>query len=117
VYSVLAVEELVAGLQELQQPVCQVRSKAKNRQEYLQRPDWGRQLDDASRAQLTEQAPGECEIAIILADGLSATAINEHALPLLRLLLPQLQQVGFRLAPITLAEQARVALGDEVGSC
>jgi ethanolamine ammonia-lyase small subunit len=54
-------------------------------------------------------------LVVILADGLSATAINEHALPLLRLLLPQLREAGFGLGPLVLAEQARVALGDEIG--
>jgi ethanolamine ammonia-lyase small subunit len=116
VYSALATDELLAGLQALQGEVYQVASQAKNRQEYLQRPDWGRHLADSSRAFLTEQAPAEAyDIALVLADGLSATAINSHALLLLHLLLPQLQQAGFRLAPVTLAEQARVALGDEVG--
>ncbi|WP_426061818.1 ethanolamine ammonia-lyase subunit EutC [Hymenobacter sp. B1770] len=96
-------------------PVCATYGRAQNRQEYLQRPDWGRQLDEASRAHLANQVWTACDIVIILADGLSATAINEHALPLLRLLLPQLQEAGFRLGPIVLAEQARVALGDAIG--
>jgi ethanolamine ammonia-lyase small subunit len=105
VYSALATANLLAGLQELQGEVYQVASQAKNRQEYLQRPDWGRRLAESSRAFLTEQAPAQAyDIALVLADGLSATAINEHALPLLHLLLPQLRQAGFRLA-----------LGDEVG--
>ena len=84
VYSTLATEPLLADLAALQLPVCQVRSKAQTREEYLQRPDRGRQLDSASQSLLTEYASGECDIAIILADGLSATAINDHALPLLR---------------------------------
>ncbi|GGF24732.1 ethanolamine ammonia-lyase subunit EutC [Hymenobacter cavernae] len=115
VYSVLAAEQLLTDLGQLKLAVCQVKSQAQNRQEYLQRPDLGRKLDEASKALLAEQA-ATCDIAIILADGLSATAINEHAVPLLRLLLPQLQRAGFRLAPITLAEQARVAIGDEIGA-
>lgn len=116
VYSTLATDNLLAGLQDLQGEIYQVASQANNRQGYLQRPDWGRRLAEASRALLTEQAPAETyDIALMLADGLSATAINEHALPLLHLLLPKLRQAGFHLAPVTLAEQARVALGDEVG--
>ncbi|OUJ74009.1 ethanolamine ammonia-lyase subunit EutC [Hymenobacter crusticola] len=114
VYSVLAVEQLLGELGSLGVAVCEVKSQAQNRQEYLQRPDLGRKLHEASTALLAEQAAAH-DIAIILADGLSATAINEHAVPLLRLLLPRLQQAGFQLAPIILAEQARVALGDEVG--
>lgn len=114
VYSGLATETLLTGLDALQLPVCRVHSRAATRPEYLQRPDQGRQLAESCRTVLAEQATA-CDVALILADGLSATAINDHALPLLGLLVPQLLQAGFRLAPAVLAEQARVALGDEVG--
>jgi len=116
VYSVLETERLLTELQALQEPVYHVRSRAENRQQYLQRPDWGRQLHEDSRRYLQEAALPAADVAIILADGLSATAINQHALPLLRLLLPKLQQAGFQLAPLILAEQARVAIGDEIGA-
>ncbi|WP_375417838.1 ethanolamine ammonia-lyase subunit EutC [uncultured Hymenobacter sp.] len=115
VYSALETGRLLAELAALQLPACPVQSRAQSRQDYLQRPDWGRQLDDASKTTLTKQAAGECDLAIILADGLSATATNEHALLLLRHLLPPLQKAGFRLGPVVLAEQGRVALGDEIG--
>ena len=115
VYSALNAEQLLTNLQNLPAAVCQVHSRATTRQDYLQRPDWGRQLDDPSRALLAGQATGGCDVAIVLADGLSAAAINDHALPLLRLLLPELQKAGLRSAPVVLAEQARVALGDEIG--
>ena len=115
VYSTLATDELLAGLHSLHLPMCPVHSCAATRQEYLQRPDWGRRLNEASAALLSQQAADDHDIAIVLADGLSATAVNDHALPLLRLLLPELQQAGLRMAPVVLAEQARVALGDEIG--
>lgn len=115
VYSTLDTGQLLTDLAALQLPVCQVRSKALTREEYLQRPDRGRQLDSASQSLLNEYAGGECDIAIILADGLSATAINDYALPLLRQLVPRLLAAGFRLGPVAIAEQARVALGDEIG--
>lgn len=115
VYSSLNTSDLLAALPALQLPTLQVHSRAQNRQQYLQRPDWGRQLSEASGAQLREQATGGCDVALILADGLSATAINEHAGPLLGLLVPRLRQAGWRLGPLTLAEQARVAIGDEIG--
>ncbi|MFD1875067.1 ethanolamine ammonia-lyase subunit EutC [Hymenobacter bucti] len=115
VYSALDTERLVADLEALGLPVHQVSSQAQTRQEYLQRPDHGRQLAAASNARLAASAGQECDLVFILADGLSATAINAHAVPLLRLLLPEVQQTGFRVGPLVLAEQARVALGDEVG--
>jgi len=116
VYSGLEAERLAAELAGFSVPAMQVSSRATSRPEYLQRPDLGRQLSDASRTLLAEQAPAECDVVIVLADGLSATASNTHAVPLLRLLLPELRAAGLRLGPLVLAEQARVALGDEVGS-
>ncbi|MDO7849532.1 ethanolamine ammonia-lyase subunit EutC [Hymenobacter sp. M29] len=115
VYSALDTARLLADLAELKLPLGSVHSQATSREVYLQRPDHGRVLDAASRAQLAEMALGDCELAIVLADGLSATATNDHAMPLLRLLLPQLQEAGFRIGPLVLAGQARVALGDEIG--
>jgi ethanolamine ammonia-lyase small subunit len=116
VYSTLEADRLVAELTALPLLAIQVSSRATTRQEYLQRPDLGRQLSEASNAALAGQAPAACDVALVLADGLSATAINAHALPLLRLLLPELAAAGLRLGPVVVAEQARVALGDEVGS-
>ncbi|MBO2013155.1 ethanolamine ammonia-lyase subunit EutC [Hymenobacter negativus] len=115
VYSSLDVEALVSGLEALGQPGCQVKSQAENRQQYLQRPDKGRMLSDASRNELMELRAEECDVAVVLADGLSATAVNLHALPLLQSLLPRLREAGLRLGLVVLAEQARVALGDEIG--
>ena len=113
VYSVLATEPLLAGLSALKASGCQVQSRAKNRQQYLQRPDLGRRLDEASCTELAEQ--DGCDIAVVLADGLSATAVNDHALQLLALLLPRLREANWRVGLVVLAEQARVALGDEIG--
>ncbi|MCB2377120.1 ethanolamine ammonia-lyase subunit EutC [Hymenobacter sp. BT635] len=116
VYSELETGRLLAELSALQLPVCHVKSQADNRQIYLRRPDLGRKLRDESRLELQEMAPAAADIAIILADGLSATALNQHAVPLLQLLLPRLRQAGCSLAPLVLAEQARVALSDEIGA-
>jgi ethanolamine ammonia-lyase small subunit len=116
VYSTLEIDSVSKELNAFSLPIILVSSQATTRQEYLQRPDLGRQLSDASKAALAEQAPANCDIAIVLADGLSATALNTHAVPLLGLLLPELRSAGLHLGPLVLAEQARVALGDEVGS-
>ncbi|MCC9136915.1 ethanolamine ammonia-lyase subunit EutC [Pontibacter silvestris] len=115
VYSVLQLEKIAKELQLLNLPFILVQSQANNRQDYLQRPDLGRKLNFSSREQLATLSADECDIAIIIADGLSATAINEHAIPLLHFLLPKLQQAGFTLAPVTIVERARVAVSDETG--
>jgi len=115
VYSGLDKEQLVKELAALGWPVLTVHSQAATRPEYLRRPDRGRQLGAASRAHLADAAAGEWDLVVVLADGLSATAGNQHALPLLRRLVPALRQAGCRLGPLVLAGQARVALGDAVG--
>ncbi|AMJ65559.1 ethanolamine ammonia-lyase subunit EutC [Hymenobacter sp. PAMC 26628] len=115
VYSALDADGLTAALGPLGLPVCPVHSRAPDRPAYLHRPDWGRQLNEASRQALGALGPGPCDVAVVLADGLSATAVNAHAAPLLALLLPPLQAAALRVGPLVLAAQARVALGDETG--
>ncbi len=58
---------------------------------------------------------GACDLAIVVADGLSSTAVHAHAAPLVQALLPAVEAAGWRLAPVVVARQARVALGDAVG--
>lgn len=115
VYSQLDWPKLEQKLTQLEVPFLQLHSSAMSRSIYLQRPDWGRSLNEASVAHLQKLGRDERDVAIVLADGLSATAINQHALPLLQRLLPLLQKANFRVAPITVVEQARVAIGDEIG--
>ncbi len=91
----------------------QVHSAAPDRERYLLRPDLGRRLDEASAAALARQAGG-CDLAIVIADGLSARAAATHAPALVDALWAKLR--GFTIAPIVIAEQARVALGDEIGA-
>jgi ethanolamine ammonia-lyase small subunit len=87
-----------------------VHSRASDRQIYLQRPDLGRRLDDASAASLPR---GDYEAIFVIADGLSARAVHEHAAPTLAAILQKL--TGWRLGPCVVACRARVALGDEIG--
>jgi ethanolamine ammonia-lyase small subunit len=93
--------------------VLRLHSMATDRAVYLQRPDLGRKLDDASRAMLADLQRDAREVALVIADGLSALAVERHAVPLLRSLLPRLEE--WRLAPVCVVEQGRVAIGDEIG--
>lgn len=87
-----------------------VRSRAVDRRTYLQRPDLGRRLDDPSAESLQR---GDCEAVFIIADGLSAGAVHEHAGPTLAATLAR--SAGWRVGPLIVACRARVALGDEIG--
>ena len=116
VYSVLKVDELTASLQQFQMSIITVNSKANDRTAYLQRPDLGRKLNNASASNLKNETSHSADVAIIIGDGLSATAINEHAVHVVKKLIPLLKQSVLTIAPLVIAEQARVAIADEIGS-
>ena len=86
-------------------------SAAHDRDEYLKRPDLGRRLSGDSRKRLVPLR-AEYDAVFVIADGLSSVAVQRHAVPLLDVLL---QALGWRIAPAAIVEQARVAIGDEIG--
>ncbi|WP_455807124.1 ethanolamine ammonia-lyase subunit EutC [Pseudomonas fluorescens] len=93
-------------------------SAAVDRNSYLQRPDLGRKLSDESAQALREYAAtqsGGVDLAIVVADGLSALAVHRHTLPFLNRLEEQISDDGWSVAPVILVEQGRVAVGDEIG--
>lgn len=111
VHAPLDVRALRAQLELDGWPVLEVRSQAPDRAAYLARPDWGRRLEDPA---VLEQISGETpDLVFVLSDGLSAVAVQRHAVPFLSAARPLLED--FRIAPIVIATQARVALADEVG--
>lgn len=109
VHAPLAVDALAAALPG--EPMI-VRSRAPDRATYLRRPDLGRRLDPVCRDALPA---GDHDVVFVVADGLSATGVQRHAAPLLLACLARLGD--WRIAPVVIATQARVALGDEIGAC
>ena len=92
-------------------------SRAVDRLEYLQRPDKGRSLDPASIALLSSRPADECDrdVAIVVADGLSAIAVNSHAAALVAALLTRFAATSISVGAVCLVRQGRVAIGDEIG--
>ncbi|TNB96699.1 ethanolamine ammonia-lyase subunit EutC [Pseudomonas jessenii] len=109
---------LSAQLSERGRDSLLLHSAATDRNSYLQRPDLGRKLSDTSAQSLRDYAqanPGGVDLAIVVADGLSALAVHRHTLPFLTRLEEQMSADGWSLAPVVLVEQGRVAIGDEIG--
>ncbi len=79
------------------------------------RPDLGRQLAPGIEATLTRHR-GEYDVAFVVSDGLSASAVQSHAAPLLASVLPALRAQDWRMAPIVIARHGRVAVGDTIAS-
>ncbi len=96
--------------------VLRAESAATSRDMYLRRPDLGRRLSDESRLRLAEAAGGDVDLALVVADGLSSTAVHVQAVPFLHALKGEIEKAGWRVAPVVVAREARVALGDEAGA-
>ncbi|MBV8533952.1 MAG: ethanolamine ammonia-lyase subunit EutC [Alphaproteobacteria bacterium] len=115
VHAALDTGRLAGALRALGPAVLTVASAAPSREVYLRRPDLGRRLASASRTALAARAARQIDLALVVGDGLSAAAVQAHAAPLIACLLRRLDKARLTLAPVVIATQARVALGDEIG--
>lgn len=107
---------VAAEVEALGFPTLRVASAAASRDVYLRRPDLGRRLSDDSRAMLAQAADAPVDIAIVVADGLSSAAIHAQTRPFLAAFKPWIAAEAWSVAPVVVASQARVALGDEAGA-
>lgn len=129
VHDPLDVARVRADLAAMGAPTLGLRSAAADRAVYLQRPDLGRRLDDVSQRALDALGlpyrADRFDVAFAVVDGLSSRAIHRHAAPVLQQLLSVLpgsfgepeSATGetWRLAPVAVVEQGRVAIGDAIG--
>ncbi|KQM66263.1 hypothetical protein ASE65_14585 [Sphingomonas sp. Leaf16] len=97
----------------LSRPAVVVDSNAADRPTYLTRPDLGRSLAPVPLAELTARRGSGCDLAIVLADGLSAAALHAHGAAVANGVMAALSD--WRIAEPVIARQARVALGDAIG--
>lgn len=118
VHAALNAPAMLAKLRDCELNGIALRSAAQNRATYLRRPDLGRRLSDRSREQLSEirceTLDPRSKLAIAITDGLSATAVENHAVAALHGLLP-LIEADFAPPYTFVVEQGRVAIGDEIG--
>lgn len=107
--AVNAVTDVEALRSAIDAPTIVVESAASSRLEYLHDPGLGRRLAEAAPP-LTR---GDYDLVIVVADGLSATAVNAHAPAVVAALIARLGD--WRMAPVVVAKQGRVAIGDPIG--
>jgi ethanolamine ammonia-lyase small subunit len=116
VFASLNYDVLLPALEESALQIISLRSQAPTRQIYLQRPDLGRKLDIDSAQRVGSTATSVMkDVVFIIADGLSALAVNEHSVPLLKLLIEGVKKHNLTVSPVFLVEQGRVAISDEIG--
>ena len=123
VHRLLDVQQLTLDLERLgvisDSNILQLDSQAADRLAYVQRPDLGRRLNDASRQLLVALAPngpraGAYDLAVVISDGLSAQAVAQNAAPFLAVLKPRLTAENWTVAPVAVVRLGRVAVADEV---
>lgn len=93
-------------------------SQAQNRTVYLQRPDLGRRLDLPSVQKLRKVKAtmgDKVDVSVVIADGLSSTAVHQHSVQMAEMIINALTEQGFSTAPVMIVTQGRVAIGDEIG--
>jgi ethanolamine ammonia-lyase small subunit len=106
------------GLADLGLASLRISSATSDRSEYLRRPDLGRKLSDHSREALVRAAEMEAarpDLVVLIGDGLSSMAVATNTVAYMAAFLPYAAKAGWRLSPVLLADNARVALGDEAG--
>jgi ethanolamine ammonia-lyase small subunit len=108
-------EPIDSALSDLGLETVRVASAATDRDTYLRRPDLGRKIDTDSRKWLAKGKPAKPDLVIVVGDGLSSTGVMANAVAIIRALLPLAKKHRWKLGPVVLASQARVALGDDVG--
>lgn len=116
VHAAFDVPAMISRLNDLGIEALHVCSRIRDRTDYLRRPDLGRALDQASCDLLASHNGGACQLAIVVGDGLSPTAVNAHAIELVRSLIPRLAADRIEIGHAVVASGARVALGDEIGA-
>lgn len=113
VWAELDVESLSENLKSLGLNVQTLSSQANSRETYIKQPELGRSLSQKSAWELGRVKKEKFDLSISIADGLSALAIERHAVNFLKEFLPLISQ--FSIAPISIIKQGRVAISDEIG--
>jgi len=110
------VHRFVAGIENLGFEALCLASEVTSREQYLQRPDKGRCLDEASRQVLCAGNNEPIDVALIMTNGLSSAAMDRHGLSLLAAMTDAYQSSSLRLGPVCVVPNGRVALADEIGA-
>lgn len=107
-------DSLIDQLRGFNLPLITFESMAKNREQYLLDPGLGRKIDPAT-IDISKGDPVAGGIIIVISDGLSAKAVNNHLIPLLSELIPNLQLSKSSINSLAVVEHGRVAIADEIG--
>ena len=110
------IDAFAGQLRDIGEETLILQTPVSNRSEYLRRPDFGRVLTEESRIRLCNFKARGVDVALIVSNGLSSTAVERRGIALLQTILEGLRVRQFHIAPICLVANGRVALLDDIGS-
>jgi ethanolamine ammonia-lyase small subunit len=116
VYFSWDIDAFAEQVRDLGEEVLILDTPVASRGEYLRRPDLGRILTRESRNRLRDFNAGEADVALIVTNGLSSTAVERHGIQLLQTIVNAYRSRQIRIAPVSLVANGRVALSDDIGS-
>jgi ethanolamine ammonia-lyase small subunit len=116
VHAAFDARALMSSLQAMDIETLSVTSQVESRDDYLRRPDRGRKLALQFNDVLAKRNKGAFDLGVVIGDGLSPSAVNAHAVELMRSLVPRLDADRIHVGIAIVAIGARVALGDAIGS-
>jgi len=93
----------------------EVRTRARDKAEYLMRPDLGRRLDDPAREAMTRQCPPGADVQVVIGDGLSVAAVAAQVPALLPLLEAETRRRGWTFGRPFAVRYCRVGVLNDVG--
>ena len=91
-----------------------VQTKCAEKNQFLTRPDLGRQLSEEGARAVKERCAPNPDVQVFLADGLSSTAVEANAETILGLLLDALKDRGLTVGTPFFVRFGRVAVEDQV---
>jgi ethanolamine ammonia-lyase small subunit len=92
-----------------------VSTMAGSKDEYLQRPDLGRRLDENARNQLAAHCVPQPDLQVVIGDGLSVTAVSTQAPALLPLIAEKSEARGWKLGQPFAIHYCRVGIMNDIG--
>ena len=92
-----------------------VKTRCKDKDEYLTRPDLGRCFDEENGAIIRSAVTGTPRVQIVIGDGLSSAAILANAMDCMAAIRDGLKLKGIDAGPAIFVKYCRVGAGDAVG--
>jgi ethanolamine ammonia-lyase small subunit len=93
----------------------EVRTRARDKGEYLMRPDLGRRLDGAAREAVARQCSRGADVQVVVGDGLSVAAVAAQVPALLPLLETETKRRGWTFGRPFAVRYCRVGVLNDVG--